>query len=303
MRALVTGASGFIGGALCAELLARGHEVAALVRRPGSEPPGSRAVHGDLADGVALAERVSDERPEVVFHLAAEIASQRSERKLTEVNIGGTQRLLDACLATASAGGSAPRIVFSSTVVTGDARGALLTEEQPLPVQTPYGRSKQEGERLVLGSGMPAVVIRPSHVYGPGGWYVNELIARLRQPGRLVVIGRGANLWDVVHVDDVVSALVAAAFDAEPGSTYHVVDDDPITYYDFMSLTARELGLGPPRRIPAALARLVAGRNAVEAVVRSARSSNARIKRELGWQPRFPSAREGVPDVVARLAG
>jgi nucleoside-diphosphate-sugar epimerase len=303
MRALVTGASGFIGGALCAELLARGHEVASLVRRPGSEPPGTRAVHGDLADGAALAERVGDERPEVVFHLAAEIASQRSERKVTEVNIGGTQRLLDACRATASAGGSAPRIVFSSTVVTGDARGALLTEEQPLPVQTPYGRSKQEGERLVLGSGMPAVVVRPSHVYGPGGWYVNELIARLRQPGRFVVIGSGANLWDVVHVDDVVSALLAAAFDAAPGSTYHVADDDPITYYDFMSLTARELGIGAPRRIPATLARLVAGRNAVDAVIRSARSSNARIKRELGWQPRFPSAREGVPDVVARLGG
>jgi nucleoside-diphosphate-sugar epimerase len=132
---------------------------------------------------------------------------------------------------------------------------------------------------------------------------VNELIARLRQPGRLVVIGRGANLWDVVHVDDVVSALLAAAFDAAPGSTYHVVDDDPITYYDFMRLTARELGIGAPRRIPATLARLIAGRNAVDAVVRSARSSNARIKRELGWQPRFPSAREGVPDVVARLAG
>jgi nucleoside-diphosphate-sugar epimerase len=303
MRALVTGASGFIGGALCTELLARGHEVAALVRRPGSEPPGTRAVHGDLADGAALAERVGEERPEVVFHLAAEIASQRSERKLTEVNIGGTQRLLDACRGMASAGGSAPRIVFSSTVVTGDARGALLTEEQPLPVHTPYGRSKQEAERLVLGSGMPAVVVRPSHVYGPGGWYVNELIARLRQPGRLVVIGRGANLWDVVHVEDVVSALVGAAFDAAPGSTYHVVDDDPITFYDFMSLTARELGLGAPRRIPATLARLVAGRNAVDAVVRSARSSNARIKRELGWQPRFPSAREGVPAVVARLAG
>jgi nucleoside-diphosphate-sugar epimerase len=303
MRALVTGASGFIGGALCAQLLARGHEVASLVRRPGSEPPGTRAVHGDLADGAALAERVGEVRPEVVFHLAAEIASQRRERKVTEVNIGGTQRLLDACRAAASAGGSAPRIVFSSTVVTGDAGGALLTEEQPLPVHTPYGRSKQEGERLVLGSGMPAVVVRPSHVYGPGGWYLNELVARLRQPGRLVVIGRGANLWDVVHVDDVVSALLAAAFDAAPGSTYHVVDDDPITYYDFMSLTARELGIGAPRRIPATLARLIAGRNAVDAVMRSARSSNARIKRELGWQPRFPSAREGVPDVVARLGG
>jgi nucleoside-diphosphate-sugar epimerase len=258
-------------------------------------------VSGDLSDGARLHDALAEERPEVVFHLAAEIASQRSERKVTEVNVGGTRRLLDACRSSAGAGPQAPRIVFSSTVVTGEAGGVELTEEQPLPVRTPYGRSKQEGERMVLESGLPAVVVRPSHVYGPGGWYVHELIARLRQPGRFVVIGSGANLWDVVHVTDVVSALLSAALEAPSGSTYHVVDDEPITYYDFMSLTARELGLGAPRRIPAALARVVAGRNAVDAVVRSARSSNAKIRRELGWQPVFPSAREGIPDVVGRL--
>ncbi len=80
------------------------------------------------------------------------------------------------------------------------------------------------------------------------------------------------------------------------------VDDEPITFYDFMALTAGRLGLGAPRRIPASVAQLLAGRNAVAAAVRSARSSNAKIKRELGWRPRFPTAREGVADAVARLA-
>jgi nucleoside-diphosphate-sugar epimerase len=206
-----------------------------------------------------------------------------------------------ACAALAGEGSSGPRLVFASTVVTGDARGELLTEEQPLPVQTPYGRSKQAGERLVIESGLPAVVVRPSHVYGPGGWYEDELIAQLRRPGRFAVIGNGRNLWDVVHVDDVVSALVLAIERAAPGSTYHVVDDEPITFYDFMALTAEELGLARPRRIPAPVARLAAGGNAVAAVVRSARSSNAKIKRELGWAPRFPTAREGVADAVARI--
>jgi nucleoside-diphosphate-sugar epimerase len=169
-------------------------------------------------------------------------------------------------------------------------------------VQTPYGRSKAEGERLVLESGLPAVVIRPSHVYGPGGWYANELIAHLRQPGRFAVIGSGENLWDVVHVEDLAAALVLAAEHAAPASIYHVADDEPISFYDFMALTAQELAIGPPRRIPVALARLVAGRNAVAAAVRSARSSNAKIKSELGWQPRFPNARVGVADSVAKLS-
>jgi nucleoside-diphosphate-sugar epimerase len=303
MRALVTGASGFIGGVLCRQLLERDHEVVALVRRAGSEPAGTRAVRCELSDGPGLVETLASVRPDCVFHLAAEIASQRSERKLREVNVAGTQRLVDACLSLAGGEpGAGPRLVFASTVVTGDAHGALLSEDEPLPVQTPYGRSKQEGERLVLDSGLPGVVIRPSHVYGPGGWYVHELIAHLRQPGRFAVIGRGENLWDVVHVEDVASALALAGESAPAGSTYHVVDDQPITFYDFMALTADALSIGAPRRIPASLARIVAGENAVAAAVRSARSSNAKIKRELGWELRFKSAREGVVDAVAGLA-
>ena len=81
-----------------------------------------------------------------------------------------------------------------------------------------------------------------------------------------------------------------------------MADDVPITLFDFVKLTADALGVGPPRRVPIAVARLAAGRDPVAAVVRSARTSNARIKRELGWSPRFPSASEGVPDAVARLA-
>ena len=303
MRVLVTGASGFIGEALCRRLVADGEDVSALVRRAGSEPDGTRPHVGDLADEASLRAAVEQARPDCVMHLAAEIASQRDARKVLEVNVRGTERLLEAIAAAdGKLAQAAPRIVFASTVVTGDAAGGLLTEGDPLPVSTPYGRSKQEGERLVLGSGLHTAIVRPSHVYGPGGWYANELIKQLRSPGRLAVVGSGANLWDVVHVDDVVEALVLAARKAPAGAVYHVADDEPITFYDFMALTARELGLGRPRRVPAWLAQIIAGRNAVDAVVRSARSSNAKIKRELSWRPRFPTAREGIADAVARLA-
>ena len=193
--------------------------------------------------------------------------------------------------------------MLASTVVTGDARGALLDEDSELPVETAYGRSKQEAERIVHGSDLPGVVVRPSHIYGAGGWYVEEFVRRLRQPGRFAVIGRGDNLWDVVRVEDVASAVCDAAERAEGGATFHVADDEPITFYDFMALTAEALGVGRPRRIPAAIARLAGGRDPVAAVTRSARSSNARIKRELGWAPRFPTARVGVPDAIAALAG
>jgi nucleoside-diphosphate-sugar epimerase len=246
-------------------------------------------------DADRLARVVEGVRPDCVIHLAAEIASQRDASKIAEVNVEGTRRLLAACA------GGRPRFVFASTVVTGDARGAELEESAPLAVETAYGRSKQEGERLVRGSGLESVIIRPSHVYGPGGWYAQEFVKRLKQPGRFAVIGPGQNWWDVVRVEDVATAFVDAVERAPSGALYHVVDDEPIRYYDFVALTAQALGVGRPRRIPTWLARAVAGADPVRAVVRSARSSNARIKRELGWQPRFPSAREGVPDAVARL--
>ncbi|HEV7460934.1 MAG TPA: NAD(P)-dependent oxidoreductase [Solirubrobacteraceae bacterium] len=297
MKVLVTGASGFLGAAVCSALIERGHTVSALARRPGSAPDGVEELKGDLADGEGLRTALAAARPEAVVHLAAEIASQRDESRIREVNVHGTARLVEACGTVDS-----PKFVFASTVVTGEADGALLTEETELPVDTPYGRSKQEGERLLRESGLPSVVIRPGHVYGPGGWYAHELVRRLRQPGRFAVVGSGRNWWDVVHVDDAAAAFAAAVEDAPPGGLYHLADDDPISLYDFVALTAEALGVGRPRRIPAGLARLVAGRHVVTAAVRSARTSNERIKRELGWAPRFPSARQGVPAAVAGLA-
>jgi nucleoside-diphosphate-sugar epimerase len=102
-------------------------------------------------------------------------------------------------------------------------------------------------------------------------------------------------------VEDVAAALVSAAEAAPDGAVYHVVDDETIRFYDFIALTAEALGVGPPRRVPAALARLIGGRHAVTAVVRSARSSNALLKQELGWTPRFPTSEQGVPDAVAGI--
>lgn len=297
MRILVTGASGFLGHHVCRELAGARHEVSALVRRPGSAPDRANEVVGDIAGGAGdLEQAVTRAAPDCVIHLAAEIASQRDAACIDAVNVGGTRALLDACRAAGS-----PKVVFASTVVTGDAEGAVLDEQSELPVQTAYGRSKQEGERMLRESAVPGVIIRPSHVYGAGGWFASEFVDRLRKPGRFAVIGNGRNWWDVVRVEDVATAFRLAAERATDGAIYHVADDEPITFRDFVALTAAALGVGRPRSIPAWLARRVAGVDPVAAVTRSARSSNALIKRELGWAPRFENAGTGVPDAVAQL--
>jgi nucleoside-diphosphate-sugar epimerase len=293
---MVTGASGFLGKAVCGELLARGHDVSALVRRPGSEPHGTVPVAGDLTDAAAITAAVHSVAPHCVVHLAAEIGTQRDSRKIDEVNVRGTRRLIDAC-----EGAGVRRLVFVSTVVTGDARGALLTEEVALPVQTAYGRSKQEGERILHSSALEGIVIRPGHIYGPGGWYAEEIVARLRQPGRFAVIGDGANMWDVVHVADVANAVVDAVDKAQPGACFHCVDDQPVTQYEFIARTAGELGVGNPRRSPEWLARLVMGSGPALSVIRSARTSNAKLKRDLGWTPRYPTIASGIPAALAAI--
>ena len=202
MRVLVTGASGFLGHAACSELASRGHEVLALVRRPGSEPPGTTAVSGDLEDGAALDTALASAGPRCVIHLAAEIASQRNASRIQ----AGTWTARACCSRPPSKAG-VERIVFASTVVTGEADGGVLSEDEPLPVGTAYGASKREGERLVGESQLQGVVIRPGHIYGPGGWYAEEIVRRVKQPGRFAVVGRGDNWWDVVHVADVAKAL------------------------------------------------------------------------------------------------
>ncbi len=297
MRILVTGAGGFIGGVACATLRERGHDVLALVRRPGSAPDGTTPVLADLTDAAGLRTAIQHAGPEAVLHCAAETGAQRDPAKLAAANVDGLNHLISACATLEPA----PKIVFTSTVVTGDPRGALLTEERPLPVQTDYGRSKQEGERLLLGSRLPVVIVRPCHVYGPGGWFATEMVPRLRQPGRFAIIGKGENDWDVVHVDDVASACALALERGAPGEVYHCADDVPTTYAQFMERTAEALGVGRPRHLPVWLARRVAGDGPVDALVRSARTSNAKLKADLGWVPEYPDSRAGIPAAVAVL--
>ena len=296
MRVLVTGASGFVGRMTCAELRGRDHQVSGLVRTPGTEPAGTRGHEGDITNPASLARAIDGAQPDAVVHLAAQTALTRDTNLIEQVNVEGTRNVVEAC---ASAG--VERFVFCSTLVTGNAHGDTLKEDSTLPVDTVYGRSKQKGEEIVRGSGLRTAIVRPAHVYGAGGWYENELVKRLQGAGRLAVVGKGDNWWDVVRVEDVATAIVLALEKGSDGGVYHVADDAPITQYDFAALTGEALGVGKPRRIPLAVARRMAGEDPVKAVVRSAKASNDRIKRELGWAPRYPASRIGVPDAVNRI--
>jgi nucleoside-diphosphate-sugar epimerase len=116
------------------------------------------------------------------------------------------------------------------------------------------------------------------------------------------VPGRGDNWWDVVHVDDVASSLVTALAAAPPRTIFHVVDDEPVRMNDFFQETARLCGRHRVGHAPVFLARLLRGKGAVAAALRSARSSNARLKTELGWTPRYPNYRAGLAATIEALS-
>ncbi|PCJ57239.1 MAG: epimerase [Candidatus Hydrogenedentota bacterium] len=296
MNIFITGGTGFLGECLIRLLTRDGqHTVNALARSERSADAltamGATPVRADLTDGTALKNALADIPIDVVVHSAAEIASQRNMKKLRAANIDGTQNLYDAVRDR----DTLQRFIFVSTVVTGEANGAVLDETSTFNVETEYGRTKQWAEKMLLDAfkenGFPANVIRPCHIYGNGGWY-GEIIESVKK-GKMRVPGNGKNWWDVVHVEDVASGIIAVLEHGTPGEIYHVCDGHPVTMGDFVGETARLAGAKKPGNVPRWIANTAIGKDTVTSVVRSAKTSNTKLK-SLGWEPRFPDFETGL---------
>lgn len=298
MRVFVTGGSGFIGIRLVRSLLGAGHEVVCLSRSGETSALladiGAEVLSGDLTDAEAVSACVREALPTHVAHCAAEIATQRNNDRIEAVNVRGTQALVTACRDVQLEG-----FLFLSTVVRGEANGETFTEEDVIPATTAYGRSKQVGDEIVLDAfnewGLPAFILRPSHVYGAGGWFANLLGDKFFR-----IPGKGDNWWDVVHVDDVVSACTVLLEKCPAGRVFHCVDDEPVTMKEFFARAAKALERKPFGHAPTWLAKMIKGGGPITAATRSAKSTNSRLK-ELGWAPKYPSSADGIPITVTQL--
>jgi UDP-glucose 4-epimerase len=231
MKALVTGGAGFIGSNLVDALLARDDEVTVVDdlstgRRENLEPglaAGAALVEADIRDRGALEGIAREHRPEVVFHLAAQIDVRKSIADPAfdaSINVGGTANVLEAARAAGTR-----RLVFSSTggAIYGEGEGQALplAEDAPLAPEAPYGQSKYAGEgylslyeRLY---GLSSVPLRLGNVYGPRQDPLGEagvvaiFCGRLREGKRPTVFGDGRQTRDYIYVGDVVGAMLAAA--------------------------------------------------------------------------------------------
>jgi nucleoside-diphosphate-sugar epimerase len=298
VRVLVAGAGGFIGSEVVRALLARGHSVVALGRTAAKLeglPPDVRTVAGDVRDRVAVESAAKD--CDAIAHLALPDISQKY-REAYPIWIEGTQNLLAVAV-----GRSMKAFALASGAI-GTYRhepGAWVDETAPIALTNRLTRGRGEAVTVARAAerdhGVPVSVLRPPFVYGPGGAFAKFFLDYMRR-GRYRVIGDGSNFTGFVHVRDCALAFTLAVETAPRGEDFIVVDDAPVTLRDASDAVADALGVRRPGTVPPILARLVIGSAGVQLATESVRLRNAKLKARLGWAPKHPSLRHGLPSVV-----
>jgi nucleoside-diphosphate-sugar epimerase len=313
MKVFVAGASGAIGKPLVAQLLAAGHEVTGITRREERaaeiRAAGAKAVVCDVFDAAALEAAVREAAPEAVVHELTSLPP-RLDYKAKDDPLAPTNRVRTEgtrnLLAAAKAAG-ARRLIAESVAFFYTPTGDWVKDEQaPLDLDAPgiFGTAAvalADLERQVTAAeGIEGVVLRYGWFYGPGTYFgregsqTEEALKR-----RLPIVGKGDGTFSFVQVEDAAAATVAALERGAPG-TYNVVDDEPAPMRDWAPAFCEAVGAKKPHRVPVWLARLVAGSAAVASATQLRGASNAKAKRELDWQPRYPSWRQGFRDAAAR---
>jgi 2-alkyl-3-oxoalkanoate reductase len=307
MRVFVTGATGALGRFLVPGLVAAGHQVTATTRTPGKmgqlRDAGAEPVIVDGLDREAVIAAVRTARPEVIVHEMTALARLRSLNRLdrafavtNELRTAGTDNLL----AAAAAAGTRRVIAQSYTGWPNERTGGpVKTEDDPLD-QAPVPSSARtlaairHVETTVPGIAAEGIVLRYGSFYGPGA--SGAMLDAVRKR-RLPVVGGGTGIWSFTEITDAAAATLAAVERGAPG-VYNVVDSDPAPVAQWLPYLAQVAGAKPPLAVPGWIGRLLAGEFAVAYMTSSRGSSNEKARKELGWEPRFASWREGFRDWV-----
>jgi nucleoside-diphosphate-sugar epimerase len=314
MKVFVAGATGVLGRVLVPQLVARGHAVVGMTRSASKQDLvrslGARPVVADALDPDAVAQAVASAEPEVIVHELTALSGPMSVRDArhperfsgaimtNRLRMEGTDHLLAAGRAV-----GARRFVAQSFGAFRWARTGrpVLTEADPLDPNPPASlRTVVDGllylERAVTsiewGEGL---VLRYGAFYGPGtsiSLAADAVMAAPIRKRRLPIVGDGGGVFSQIHIDDAAAATAIAVEHGQPG-IYNIVDDEPAPVREWLPVLASALDAKPPRRIPRWLGRVAAGEAATLTMTEVKGASNAKAKREFGWQPRYPSWRQG----------
>jgi nucleoside-diphosphate-sugar epimerase len=303
MRIFVTGGTGAVGKYAVPQLLAKGHAVTAIGRsqpkRAQLEAVGATAVELDIFDRAAVTEALRGY--DVLMNLATHMPSSSMRmllpwewRENDRIRRDGSATLVDAAIDA----GVSRFIQESFAPIYEDGGEGWIDEIAPVR-PAPYNRTILDAERSAArfaAYGGTGVVLRYAAFYG-----ADELLrdfVNLIKKGVSPLLGSPNAYWSSVAHVDAASATVAA-LDA-PSGLYNVCDDEPLTRRDWASVVAAAIGAPPPKQLPHLIATL--GGKTAELLSRSLRTSNSKLKSVTAWQPIWPSAREGLPDAIKKLA-
>jgi len=300
MRVMVVGASGAIGTRLVPQLTGRGHEVIGtstsaqkgeMLRSLGAQP-----VTLDLLDADAVRRAVTEAQPDAIIHEATALASAGMSRSLDKT-FAKTNRLrtegTDNLIAAAREAG-VRRLVAQSFAPYRYIRegGPVKSEEDQLDSSPPksarqtFAAMTHVDEAFLAAGG---IVLRYGGFYGAPD-QISRAVGRRQYP----LIGTGTGIMPFIHLDDAASATVLALEHDGP-ALYNITDDEQAPASEWLLALAQALGARRPFRVPAAVGRMMMGREMTQMSLTSRGASNAKAKKELGWTLRYPSWRQGFP--------
>jgi 2-alkyl-3-oxoalkanoate reductase len=312
MRVFLAGASGALGKQLVPRLVADGHEVVGMIRSKSKQDLvrdlGARPVVADALNFDEVMQAIGEADPEVILHQLTSLPGNLEPRHFDR-DFAATNRLRtegsDHLLAAARAVG-ARRFIAQSYAGWPYARsgGPVKSEDDPLdpdlpaPFRGTLGAIRHLEAAVIDADWIDGVVCRYGAFYGPGTSISvepdGEQVEAVRK-GRFPVVGSGAGIWSLVQIEDAAAATAAAVRTGQPG-VYNIVDDEPAPVSEWLPALAAAVGAKPPRRVPRWLGRLLAGEAAAMLMTEVRGASNAKAKRELGWQLRYPSWRVGFSE-------
>ena len=311
MRILVAGASGALGRFLVPRLLAGGHQVvgssrseqkAEIIRGLGAE-----AILADGLDAESVRRAVHAAEPEAIVHQMTSLGGvadlrhfDRAFAVTNRLRTSGTDHLISAAREA-----GVKRFVAQSYCGWPYARigGPVKTEEDPLDPKPPRQLRPalvaiRHLEAVVTQEPVSGIILRYGAFYGPNTGVLDDSVLEQLARRRMPMIGDGGGWWSFIHVDDAAAATVAAIESGRPGSIYNIVDDEPAQVRTWLPELATLLGAKRPRVVPAWVMRLAAGEHLVVMMTQVRAGSNAKARRELGWEPARASWRQGFAEAI-----
>lgn len=311
MKVFVAGATGAIGQQLVPQLVRAGHEVVGMTRSPSKQEQvralGAEPVVADALDADQVAEAVGRTQPDVIVHQLTSIGPldlrhfDRAFAMTNRLRREGTDHLLSAGQAVgvkrfvAQSFFAAYERIGGPVKTEADSFGTGAAKEMRQTVEA----IKHVEDAVLAATWTEGIVLRYGGFYGPGTSLGpdGEQTEAVRQR-KFPVVGNGAAVWSFIHIADAAAATVAAIDHGRRG-VYNVVDDEPAKVAEWLPELARTLGAKKPMHVPRFVGRLLTGEIGVAMMTELRGASNAKAKRELGWEPAHASWRQGFAELTA----